>query len=122
MTDGDATRIDQRLDRINDTIRENSQRTHERIDELSQQMGRQAESISRLNARCEPCYRSVMGNGDKPLAVKVAELQERDRTRERLRDLTLARLSLIVGVTGIVSGLMGGVVGLAARWALGIHG
>jgi hypothetical protein len=70
------------------------------------------ESLDRTVAQCEVCRHIVMGNGQEPLAVRVARIEEDKRISGWL-------ITKVIAISGVVATIFGVCASIAWKYVAG---
>jgi hypothetical protein len=82
------------------------------IQEIRAMLGGIKGSLDRTVAQCEVCRHIVMGNGQEPLAVRVARIEEDKRIGGWL-------VTKIIALAGVVATVFGSVASLTLKYVTG---
>jgi hypothetical protein len=85
---------------------------HQDIQDIRTILGGIKESLDRTMAQCDVCRHIVLGNGQEPLAVRVARIEEDKRIGGWL-------VTKIVAISGVVATLLGACVSIAWKYFAG---
>jgi hypothetical protein len=82
------------------------------IQEIRTMLGGIKESLDRTMAQCDVCRHIVLGNGQEPLAVRVARIEEDKRIGGWL-------VTKIVALSGVVATVFGACMSVAWKYLTG---
>jgi hypothetical protein len=85
---------------------------HQDIQEIRSMLGGIKESLDRTVAQCDVCRHIVMGNGQEPLAVRVARIEEDKKVSSWV-------LTKIVALTGVAATVFGGIASIVWKHLAG---